>query len=61
MGDLGAEDNGENVSLCMSSPTETDSLEGMEGCTRATSTRRKSDTNPWHMNKISSSNPRIEL
>jgi hypothetical protein len=31
MGDLGEEVNDENVSLGMTSPTETDSLEGMEG------------------------------
>jgi hypothetical protein len=32
MGALGEEANDENVSLGMDSPTETDNMEGMEGC-----------------------------
>jgi hypothetical protein len=61
MGALGGEDNNENASLGMVSPTETDSRKCIEGCAIVTSTRKTSETSPHRMDQGASSNSRMVI
>jgi hypothetical protein len=56
MGALGEEVNDNNVSLGMTSPTETDKLEGMEGSSKVPSTIKKSNTRPRCVDQRAPSN-----
>jgi hypothetical protein len=61
MGDLGEEANDKNASLGMVSLTETDKVEGMEGRSRVSSTRKNGNSSPQRMDQGASSNTRMVL
>jgi hypothetical protein len=61
MGAIGAEANAKKISLGMASPTETDKLEGMEGRSRVSITRKNGNSSPWRMDQGASSNTRMVL
>jgi hypothetical protein len=56
MGAPGEEANDKNISLGMTSPTETDNLEDMEGRSRVSSNRKNGNPSPWRMDQGASSN-----
>jgi hypothetical protein len=61
MGALGKKANDKKVSLGMASPIETDRLEGMEGRSRVSSTRKNNNSSHRRMDQGASSNTRMAI